>query len=202
MIGLLRGVLLEKHPPYLVVDVHGVGYELEAPMSTFYDLPEVGAEVRLYTHLTIREDAHTLFGFAGLGERALFRNLIKVSGVGAKMALTILSGMSAEGFARCVEEEDSASLVRLPGVGRKTAERLIIEMRDRLPKAEGASLATPGPVALGTQRPASSSEEAVSALVALGYKPPEASRLVRAVDAAGLSSEEIIRQALRAAVKQ
>jgi holliday junction DNA helicase RuvA len=132
MIGFLKGTLAAKHPPQLLVEVGGVGYELEAPMSTFYQLPETGQPVQLLTHLLVREDAHVLFGFATEAERQLFRNLIKVSGVGARIALAILSGISVEAFARCVQAEDAASLTRIPGVGRKTAERLIVEMRDRL----------------------------------------------------------------------
>ncbi|MES9967190.1 MAG: Holliday junction branch migration protein RuvA, partial [Sedimenticola sp.] len=179
----------------------GVGYELEAPMSTFYDLPLQGGEVTLYTHLAVRDDAHVLYGFVNEGERALFRSLLKVSGVGAKMALAILSGMNAEEFARCVQSDDTAALVRLPGIGKKTAERLIVEMRDRLEKLEMATtgavriVPTPGEV---VENPVS---DAVGALMALGYKPNEASKLVRAVDSEGLSSEEIIRAALKAAAK-
>jgi holliday junction DNA helicase RuvA len=201
VIGRLRGILAEKQPPLLLIDIGGVGYEVEAPMSTFYQLPETGATVTLHTHLVVREDAHLLFGFASEGERRLFRTLIKVNGVGAKMALTILSGIAADEFARCVRENDSATLVRLPGVGKKTAERLIIEMRDRLDDWEGA-------VTLAGATPAdmvrSSSDElrdAISALVSLGYKPPEASRLVSKVESEGLSSQEIIRAALKQAVK-
>ncbi|MES9961096.1 MAG: Holliday junction branch migration protein RuvA [Sedimenticola sp.] len=201
MIGRLRGELVYKQPPFLMLDVNGVGYELEAPMSTFYDLPLQGGEVTLYTHLAVRDDAHVLYGFVNEGERALFRSLLKVSGVGAKMALAILSGMNAEEFARCVQSDDTAALVRLPGIGKKTAERLIVEMRDRLEKLEMATtgavriVPTPGEV---VENPVS---DAVGALMALGYKPNEASKLVRAVDSEGLSSEEIIRAALKAAAK-
>ena len=144
MIGFLRGVLSAKHPPSLLLDVGGVGYEVEAPMSTFYTLPDVGQPVELFTHLLVREDAHVLFGFATGDERQLFRDLLKVSGIGARMALAILSGSSVEGFARCVQAGDVASLTRIPGIGRKTAERLIVEMRDRLEKSS-VSLAGPGP---------------------------------------------------------
>ncbi len=198
MIGFLRGVLLEKQPPALVLDVHGVGYEVEAPMTTFYDLPAVGESVSLYTHLAVREDAHTLYGFSRLSDRRLFRALIKVNGVGAKLALTILSGMPANDFALCVQAADTAALVKLPGVGKKTAERLVVEMRDTL-----ADWSAPGPTAATAQaRPdvANPVEEAVSALMALGYKAPEASRLVRAVDSRHQSTEEIIRAALQASV--
>ncbi len=201
MIGRLRGTLLEKRPPQLLLDVAGVGYEVEAPMSTFYQLPAVGNEVTLHTHLVVREDAHLLFGFANERERALFRNLIKVNGVGAKMALAILSGMNAESFARCVQEGDTGSLTRLPGIGKKTAERLIVEMRDRLEawQADGAL-----PVVMATPIGSARDEvnDALSALVALGYKPPEASRMVNAIDAEGKNSEQIIRAALQNAVKK
>jgi len=197
MIGLLRGKILGKHPPRLLLDVHGVGYEIDAPMTTFYDLPAVGAEVTLYTHLAVREDAHTLYGFARATERDLFRDLLRVNGVGARLALTILSGMDAASFAGCVQAGDAAALVRLPGIGKKTAERLIIELRDRL--AAGA----PGAVLPAGQAapPSSPVEEAVSALVGLGYKPQEASRMVRGLDTDALSSEEIIRRALQATVQ-
>lgn len=199
MIGRLRGLLLEKHAPVLIVDVQGVGYELEAPMSTFYQLPAVGDEVTLKTHLVVREDAHILYGFATGDERRLFRELIKVSGVGAKLALTILSGASVEEFARCVHEADTATLVRLPGVGKKTAERLVVEMRDRLAAEPIGTPPAPQPgAAAGGTSPVG---EAVSALVALGYKAQEASRMVRAMDTRDMDSEEIIRQALQAAVK-
>jgi len=200
MIGRLRGTLLHKQPPHLLLDVQGVGYEVEVPMSTFYELPAEGGEVTLFTHLLVREDAHLLCGFATGAERALFRSLIKVSGVGAKLALAILSGISADGFARCVQNQDAATLTRLPGIGKKTAERLIIEMRDRLEGFTGLGIGAAGRMA-GRSAPDSPVEDAVSALVALGYKPPEASRLVRAVDCIDLPSEEIIRRALQAAVK-
>ncbi len=199
MIGRLRGTLLHKQPPHLLLDVQGVGYEVEVPMSTFYELPAEGGEVTLFTHLLVREDAHLLCGFATVAERALFRSLIKVSGVGAKLALAILSGISADGFARCVQNQDAATLTRLPGIGKKTAERLIIEMRDRLEGFTGLAVGSVGSV--GRAAPDSPVEDAVSALIALGYKPPEASRLVRVVDCADLPSEEIIRRALQAAVK-
>ena len=195
MIGRLTGVILEKQPPELVVDVQGVGYEIEAPMSTFYNLPAIGDKVMLYTHLVVRDDAHILFGFSAEAERRMFRALLKVNGVGAKMALAILSGMSADEFAACVQSDDTASLVRLPGIGKKTAERLIVEMRDRLQKLEIGS-ATFQPAAVGS-RPETPVSDAVSALTALGYKPQDASRMVKAVTTDGLSSEEIIRAALK-----
>jgi Holliday junction DNA helicase RuvA len=196
MIGFLRGRLLAKHPPALTVDVNGVGYELEAPMSTFYDLPAAGQDVQLFTHLVVREDAQVLYGFATDAERRLFRALLKVSGVGPKIALGILSGISVEGFARCVEAQDAASLVRIPGVGRKTAERLLIDMRDRL-----QSLATVGEVARADGGQGAAQSEAFSALVSLGYKPSEVTRLLKAADGGDGSTEDLIRRALQAAVR-
>jgi Holliday junction DNA helicase RuvA len=200
MIGRLRGILAEKKPPFLLLDVNGVGYELEAPMGTIFQLPEVGEIVTLHTHLVVRDDAHLLFAFATLAERTLFRTLIKVNGVGAKLALTILSGISADEFARCVHESDTASLVRLPGVGKKTAERLIIEMRDRLDDWQPAPLLPGGGVA--PVPVADAVKDALSALVSLGYKPPEASRLLSKIETEGLDSEAIIRAALKQAVKK
>jgi len=197
MIGRLRGEIAIKQPPYLLLEVNGVGYELEAPMSTFYDLPAVGESVQLYTHLQVREDAHTLYAFSNETQRSLFRALLKVNGVGAKMALAILSGMNPEEFHRSVEEGDAKSLTRLPGVGKKTAERLIIEMRDRLKTLFGDAPASLGAV----QVKASQADEAVQALVALGYKPAEAGKLVHAVEAEGKDSEVIIREALKATLK-
>jgi Holliday junction DNA helicase RuvA len=198
VIGLLRGRVLARQPPRLLVDVQGVGYEVDAPMTTFYELPEVGAEVILYTHLAVREDAHTLYGFLKLADRELFRNLLKVNGVGARLALGILSGMDSRRFIACVRDADADALVRLPGIGKKTAERLIIELRDRLPKALAEYGMEAGvPKALHTA--GTSLEDAVSALVGLGYKPQEASRMVRGIDNT-LSSEEIIRRALQASI--
>jgi len=200
MIGSLRGRLVRKTPPLLVVDVQGVGYEVEAPMSTFYQLPETGQEIHLYTHLTVRDDAHLLFGFASERERQLFRTLLKVNGVGPKMALTILSGIEADDFARCVRDADAARLTRLPGVGKKTAERLIMEMRDRL-----TDLPVPEPQAgtrLAAGTGASNIEDAISALIALGYKPQEASRHVHAVARDDMNSEDIIREALKASLNK
>jgi len=193
MIGFLRGKLLRKQPPHLLIDVQGVGYEVEAPMSTFYDLPEVGSDVVLHTHLSIREDAHVLFGFGSEAERRFFRSLIKVNGVGPKLALTILSGISVDGFVRCVQENDTASLTRLPGIGKKTAERLVVEMRDRLDDVGGSA------VAAGAR--ANPRDEALSALVSLGYKPQEAAQMLRGVKEDGLSSEELIRRALQGALR-
>lgn len=201
MIGRIRGVLLEKRPPRLLLDVHGVGYELEAPMTTFYKLPVLGEEVSLYTHLVLREDTQLLFGFAAEEERRLFRALLRVNGVGAKMALIILSGIESNEFAACVKAGDSARLTRLPGVGKKTAERLIVEMRDRL--ADWQMVSPAAAAGLGrTKDPAvSAAADAVRALIALGYKPQEASRYVVGVNRDGLSTEEIIREALKASAK-
>jgi Holliday junction DNA helicase RuvA len=199
MIGLLRGRLLMKQPPQLLLDVQGVGYEIDAPMTTFYQLPDVGAEVTLHIHMAVREDAHTLYGFMQSTDRDLFRSLLKVNGVGARLALTILSGMEPARFVQCVQQEDTDALVRLPGIGKKTAERLIIELRDRLAKSPGLHDApSVGPA---TALPINPVEDAVSALVGLGYKPQEASRMVRSINADDLSSEEIIRQALQAVVQ-
>lgn len=201
MIGFLRGKLIAKTPPQLVLDVHGVGYEVEAPMTTFYDLPPLGEEVRLHTHLVVREDAHVLFGFASETERMLFRTLIKVNGVGPKLALTILSGQSVEEFYRCVDDNDVKALVRLPGVGQKTAERLIIEMRGRLPALAAGDGSSQGraqsPVPAGN----SPKQEAITALCALGYKPQDAARLVQGIDTEGKGCEDIIRLALRSTLK-
>lgn len=199
MIGFLRGVLVAKKAPSLVLDVGGVGYEIDAPMSTFYKLPALGETVILHTHLAVREDAHTLYGFHSEPERALFRSLIKTTGVGAKLALAILSGISADDFHRCVQMNDTAMLVRLPGIGKKTAERLIIEMRDRLPGTDGltVSITTSG----GVSAPVETSPvpDAVSALVALGFKPQDANAMVRAIPVEGKTSEDLIRLALQGA---
>ena len=198
MIGHLRGKLAAKHPPLLLVDVGGVGYEVEAPMSTFYGLPGLGAEVSLHTHLVVREDAHVLFGFGTERERSLFRELIKISGVGPRIALGILSGSTVDEFHRSVESQDVAALTRIPGIGRKTAERLIVEMRDRLKALGGAAFAPSGG---GVQAASSPQVEAFGALVALGYKPTEVTRLLHGVDPAVTTTEEMIRHALRAAAK-
>ena len=192
MIGRLHGVLLRKEPPALLIDVGGVGYELEAPMTTFYELPAVGQPVTLHTHLVVREDAHLLYGFARESQRRLFRDLLKVNGVGPRVALAVLSGLSDEEFVRSVAEEDVARLTQVPGIGRKTAERLIVEMRDKLPTDLGAL----APAHAATM-PMDPIGVAVSALVSLGYKLPEASRMVRGIATKGLSTEEIIRQALK-----
>jgi Holliday junction DNA helicase RuvA len=195
VIGWLRGRLAAKLPPSLVIDVNGVGYECEAPMSTFYTLPATGADVTLRTHLVVREDAHILYAFGSEDERRLFRNLIKVSGVGPKIALGILSGISVDGFVLCIEAQDADPLVRVPGVGRKTAERLLIEMRDRV-KDLGTAASLPAPA---TTRAGIAQQEAFSALVALGYKPVEVTRLLKTVADDGASTEDLIRRALQAA---
>jgi Holliday junction DNA helicase RuvA len=200
VIGFLKGRLAVKQPPMLLVDVGGVGYELEAPMSTFYGLPATGESVSLFTHLVVREDAHILYGFGSEGERRLFRGLLKVSGVGPKIALGILSGASVEDFLRIVEAEDVAMLTRIPGIGRKTAERVIIEMRDNVQKLKQTSPAGAHTAASLGAAPSAQSE-AFSALIALGYKPPEIARLLKAADEPGLSTTEIIRRALKSAVK-
>jgi Holliday junction DNA helicase RuvA len=198
VIGFLKGRLAVKQPPMLMVDVNGVGYELEAPMSTFYALPATGEPVALFTHLVVREDAHILYAFGTDSERRLFRGLLKVSGVGPKIALGILSGTSVDDFLRTIEAEDIAMLTRIPGIGRKTAERVIIEMRDSVKKlvmpASGDGTAAKG-AAVTPQ------SEAFSALIALGYKPPEVVRLLKAVDEPDLATTEIIRRALKSAAK-
>ncbi|HIC46266.1 MAG TPA: Holliday junction branch migration protein RuvA [Methylophaga aminisulfidivorans] len=196
MIGRLRGIIIEKQPPELVLDVHGVGYELSAPMSTFFNLPALNEEVMLFTHMVVREDAQLLYAFATERERLLFRSLLKVNGVGAKLALTILSGSDVDTFARSVQEGDTASLTRLPGVGKKTAERLIVEMRDRLKEVSSAM----GIDTIVSEMPmttAGAKSEAIEALVALGYKPNEADKMLRSFDSEGMTTEQIIRQALQ-----
>lgn len=201
MIGRLTGVLIEKQPPHILLDVQGVGYELDAPMSTFYKLPVLGQTVTLHTHMVVREDAQLLYAFVEKRERELFRELIRLNGVGPKLALALMSGLEVDELIRAVQAQDTSALVRVPGVGKKTAERLLIELRDRfkaweaLPgsfkplSGEGASPA-----------PASQSSDAVSALISLGYKPQEASRAVAAVEEDGMSSEELIRRALKGIV--
>ncbi len=201
MIAWMKGVLREKQPPWLLVDVAGVGYELQAPMSTFSTLPKTGTEVVLFAHQVVRDDAHQLFGFAQRSERDVFRQLLKVNGVGAKVALAILSGMDVTTLGRCVLEGDTASLSRLPGIGKKTAERLVIELRDRLgtlPAAGHSARPLGDDSQDGAMNPAA---EAVSALIALGLKPPEASRRGAAIDCAERACEDIVRLALKAMVK-
>jgi holliday junction DNA helicase RuvA len=194
MIGRLRGTLLAKQPPSLVLDVGGVGYELEAPMSTFFDLPETGREVSLFTHYAVKEDTAVLYGFLRESERSLFRSLQKVSGIGAKISLAVLSGVSTDEFARLIQLGDVGSLTRIPGIGKKTAERMIVELRDRI-----ADIG-PGPGAPGgvSKDPVS---EATVALQSLGYKPAEVARMVRDAAAPGDRAEEIIRKALKASLR-
>lgn len=196
MIGRLRGILISKQPPSLLVEVAGVGYEVEAPMSTIYDLPGVGKEVILLIHHAVKEDGVNLYGFLHETERVLFRNLLKVSGIGAKIALAVLSGVSTDHFARLVQAGDVVALTKIPGIGKKTAERIVVELRDRLEGMSGmagASMRSP-------QAPLDASGEATVALQQLGYKPVEVTRLVQKVAAEGDSAESIIRKALRAAL--
>ncbi|RMG31385.1 MAG: Holliday junction branch migration protein RuvA [Gammaproteobacteria bacterium] len=200
MIGFLRGRLAGRRPPTLWLEVGGVGYELEAPMTTFYELPAEGSELVLHTHLVVREDAQTLYGFLHRRDRDLFRTLIRTSGVGPRLALAILSGMPTAEFVRCVQEGEARALTRIPGIGRKTAERLVVELRDRLGTREAAVAAGPA-AAEGAGPGGDPVSEAVSALVALGYKPQEAGRMVQGITTEGLGTEEIIRQALQKAVK-
>ena len=197
MIGFLRGKLVVKSPPTLLLDVQGVGYEIEAPMTTFYNLPELGETVHLQTHLVIRDDAHILFGFSTESDRAMFRSLIKVNGVGPKLALTILSGQTADEFHRCIQDNDTAALIRLPGVGKKTAERLIIEMRDKLPALSNSTTENSAAEGEAVAPRSNAKQEAISALCALGYKPPEASKMVQNIAQEDKSCEEIIRLALQ-----
>lgn len=196
MIGQIRGVIVTKQPPQLIVDVNGVGYEIDAPMSTFYQLPDVGHEILLLTHFIVREDAQLLYGFYSAKERSLFRTLLKVNGVGPRLALTILSSVEPEEFVRCVLGNDTESMVRLPGIGKKTAERLVIEMRDKLSDWQSlpATGTTPQPVATGRHQIL---QDAISALIALGYKQNEANRLVTKIDDGAANSETLIRHALR-----
>lgn len=196
MIGFVRGKLVVKTPPHLTVDVGGVGYDIEAPMSTFYTLPAIGSDVRLLTHLVVREDAHILYGFGSQEERALFRNLLKVSQVGPKLALAILSGVSVEGFATLVKLQDTAALTKIPGVGRKTAERVLMEMKDRLDALDEAKIAGAMPMT-----PSSIEGEAWTALVALGYKPVEVTAMLKPLAGQGGSAEDLIRRALQSTVR-
>ncbi len=206
MIGQLRGTIVYKQPPELMLDVNGVGYELQASMTTFGELPEVDAETTLFTHFVVREDAQILFAFSSVAERSLFRTLLKVNGVGPKMALAIVSGMTVLEFSQYVHAGDVTGLCKLPGVGKKTAERLIIEMRDRLPEASMDSTTTSPPVVPPTQTRKGKETEAVNALLALGYKPAQASRMVASVSNANantndeLSVEQMIREALKASL--
>ncbi|MBW7983315.1 Holliday junction branch migration protein RuvA [Enterobacillus tribolii] len=202
MIGRLRGIILEKQPPEVLLEANGVGYEVQMPMTCFYELPDQGKEAVIFTHFVVREDAQLLYGFNNKQERALFRELIKVNGVGPKLALAILSGMSAQQFVTAVEKQEIATLVKLPGVGKKTAERLVVEMKDRFRGLSGDLFNTvsdlPRPVASNTVQDAEA--EAVAALISLGYKPQEASRMISKIAKPGSDSETLIRDALRAAM--
>ena len=203
MIGRLRGILLEKQAPDLLIEVAGVGYEVQLPLTSFYKLPATGVEATIYTHFVVREDAQLLYGFVNQAERALFRQLIKANGVGPKLALTILSGMTAQQFVRCVQLDDVSTLVKLPGVGKKTAERLVVEMRDRL-KDWGIAANTPVTDNMLLQddeaifSPVESAEQdAISALVSLGYSSLQADRAVQKIKQHDMSSEQLIKAALR-----
>ncbi|NDV91173.1 Holliday junction branch migration protein RuvA [Alteromonas sp. 345S023] len=206
MIGRIRGTLAEKQPPEILVDVAGVGYEIHMPMTSFYQLPSIGEEVVVFTHFVVREDAQLLFGFADKMERGLFRELIKANGVGPKLGLAILSGMSAAQFLSSVQNEDVSALVSLPGIGKKTAERLVVELKDRLAKfGKTQSIVMPPPSSdllnANTVVPLNDTrEDAQSALIALGYKPAQASKLVESVYQEGMESESLIREALKAAI--
>ncbi len=194
MIGRLKGIVIHKQPPWLVVDVHGVGYELEAPMSTFYDLPEIGREVSLFTHYAQKEDSVSLYGFLREAERRLFRDLQKVTGIGAKIALAVLSGVSVDEFVRLLHAGDIAALTRVPGIGKKTAERMLVELRDRVADLDSHPIG-------GSGIPADPQSEAVSALQQLGYKPAEAMRMAREATASGDDAAMIIRKALKSALR-
>jgi Holliday junction DNA helicase RuvA len=196
MIGRLRGTLISKQPPSLLIEVGGIGYEVEAPMSTIYDLPGLGKEVILLTHHAVKEDSVTLYGFLHESERALFRNLLKVSGIGGKIALAVLSGVSTDHFARLVQAGDVVALTKIPGIGKKTAERIVVELRDRLDGVAGV----PGASLQRAGAPLDAAGEATVALQQLGYKPVEVTRLVQKVAAEGDNAEAIIRKALRAAL--
>ncbi|HDF2327013.1 TPA: Holliday junction branch migration protein RuvA [Morganella morganii] len=204
MIGRLRGIVLEKQPPVVLLETNGVGYEVHMPMTCFYELPDAGQEAILFTQFIVREDAQLLYGFNDKQERALFRELIKVNGVGPKLALAILSGMSAQQFVAAIEQGSVAQLIKLPGVGKKTAERLVVEMKDRFKGLNGdlfrdAEMSLPASQQAGNSQ-ADAESEAIEALISLGYKPPEASRMIAKVSKAGSDSETLIREALRAAL--
>ncbi|MDD9194779.1 Holliday junction branch migration protein RuvA [Aliivibrio sp. S3MY1] len=207
MIGRLRGNLLEKQPPELLIEVSGIGYEVQMPMSCFYELPEIGTEAIIYIHYVVREDAQLLYGFNTKKERALFREVIKANGVGPKLGLAILSGMTASQFVQSVEREDISTLVKLPGVGKKTAERLVVEMKDRLKGWGAGDLFTPAtdaaPMDDGSNlisSPQSAQDEAVSALISLGYKPVQASKIVSQVAKPDMTSEALIRESLKSMI--
>ncbi|MGB6977539.1 MAG: Holliday junction branch migration protein RuvA [Gammaproteobacteria bacterium] len=201
MIGRLRGILLEKKPPQVLIEVNGISYEVQVSMTTFYRLPELGREIILHTHLVVREDAHVLYGFTHENERTLFRNLIKVSNVGPKSALAILSGVEPDEFVRCVMEQDTAQLSRLPGIGKKTAERLVIEMRDRVADWHTNALEFANVSLPGAEIITNTVQDAISALIALGYKPMDARRVILRVERPGANSEELIRLALQGLAK-
>lgn len=201
MIGRLKGTLAEKQPPHLIVDVNGLGYELEVPMTTLYRLPAVGQAVTLHTHLVVREDAHLLYGFFEKRERELFRELIRLNGVGPKLALALMSGLEVDELVRCVQAQDTSTLVKIPGVGKKTAERLLVELKDRFKAWESMPSIAPLVVEPRVGVAVSSAEsDALSALIALGFKPQEASKAVAAIKEEDLSSEEMIRRALKGMV--
>jgi len=199
MIGYLKGLVIAKHPPTLLIDVAGIGYEVYASMNTFYKLPEVGKEVMLYTHLVVREDAHDLYAFHDVRERSLFRELIKVNGVGPRMATAILSSIDPDEFVFCVENNDAARLTHIPGIGEKKADLLIVTMRNRLKDWHLISdtVKTNSPAEVSLTEPQQKTRDAIGALIALGYKPQEASRVISKITVAELTSEEIIRQALQ-----
>lgn len=202
MIGRLRGSLVEKQPPHLVLDVGGVGYEIEVPMTTLYRLPHLGEQVTLHTHLVVREDAHLLFGFYEKRDREMFRELIRLNGVGPKLALALMSTLEVDELVRCVQAQDTSALTRVPGVGKKTAERLLVELKDRFKAWDSL----PGSFRLVSEGPgapvqvATAESDAVSALVSLGYKPQEASKAISAIKDKNLSSEDLIRRALKGMV--
>jgi len=203
MIGRISGTLIEKQSPELLIDVNGIGYEVLAPMTTIYQLPELGQKVTLHTHFVVREDAQLLFGFADKQQRALFRALIKVSGVGPKLALAILSGIEAQSFVRSIHDGDTATLVRIPGIGKKTAERLVVEMKDRLKEWQVDSdlplMAAANPQPMGQDQWI---QEAEGALIALGYKPTEAAKAISSIKEPISSAEDLIRLALKGMLKQ
>lgn len=200
MIGYLRGVLLDKQPPFITLDVNGVGYELEVPMSTLFQLPEQGQQLELHTHLVVREDAQLLFGFYSKRDRLMFRELIRLNGVGPKLALALMSGMSADELISCVHAEDTARLMKVPGVGKKTAERLLVELKGRFKDWGNDTAAASQPVQSSSVS-GSAEQDALSALISLGFKPAEASRSIRAIYADDLSSEELIRRALQSSTQ-
>ncbi|MFT5277611.1 MAG: Holliday junction DNA helicase RuvA [Glaciecola sp.] len=209
MIGRIKGTLIDKTPPDVLVDVNGVGYEIQLPMTSFYQLPNIGEVAIIYTHFVVREDAQLLFGFSDTSERALFRELIKANGVGPKLACTILSGMSAQDFVQCIIHEDITNLVKLPGVGKKTAERLVVELKDKLEKLSRSDAHFDSSAASGSnsliQRPtlhgsAHAKDEALSALQALGYKPMQAEKVIKQIYTEGMTSEQVIRESLKAMI--